>query len=119
MKKLEKLKSLIKKVEKNKPEELYAKVQGIPSPEKINYKGSNQSFVPDLVAKYEDSEDIYVIEEKYTKSSLSEMLSRWLLFSTEARKRRGKFYLFVPEKHLSDIQDILERKQIVLELNKV
>lgn len=119
MKKIEILKNLVKKVEKKKPEELFAKVQGVPSPEKMGYKGSNASHVPDIVARYEHGEDIYMVEEKYTKNALSEMLSRWLLFSMEARKRKGKFYLFVPEKHLKDIKEVLDRKQIVLELDKV
>ncbi|MEZ4938623.1 MAG: hypothetical protein R2799_13615 [Crocinitomicaceae bacterium] len=119
MKKIEILKKLVQSVEKKNPEEIQAKVQGIPNPEKISYKGANSSHVPDMVARYETKQDIYFIEEKYNKNALSEFLSKWLLFSTEARKRGGKFYLYVPEKNLKEIADVIARKQIILELKKV
>ena len=88
-------------------------------PDGLGYKGSRVNFVPDVVAYYPNKRDLFSIEEKMTASKLPEMISKWILFSLEARKRKGKFYLMVPEKNEEKFAQIISDKQISAELRVI
>lgn len=100
-------------------ERIAAKTKNTEKPIGLGYKGSRVNFVPDVVAYYPNKRDLFSIEEKMVKSKLPEMISKWILFSLEARKRKGKFYLMVPEKNEASFAQIISEKQISAELRAV
>jgi hypothetical protein len=100
-------------------EKVAANVKNNAKPDGLGYKGSRVNFVPDVVAYYPNKRDLFSIEEKMTTSKLPEMISKWILFSLEARKRKGKFYLMVPEKNEEKFAQIINEKQISAELRVV
>jgi len=111
--------SIISKAKDKGAERIAAKTKNTEKPEGLGYKGSRISFTPDVVAYYPNRRDLFSIEDKLVKSTLPETISRWILFSLEARKRKGKFYLMVPEKIESKFAEIIDEKQINVELRSV
>lgn len=113
------IESIITKAKDKGADRITAKTSKADKPDGLSYKGSRVSFTPDVVAHYPNKRDLFSIEGKLVKSKLPEMISKWILFSLEARKRRGKFYLMVPEKSEDKFAEIINEKQISVELRTV
>ncbi len=82
----------------------------------ISYPGNRKDFYPDLVIRVGEKEDIYAVEPRYSKAVLSESLAKWILFSTEAKKTGGTFYLIAPKKLQKDFEECFEKRGIKAEI---
>ena len=90
-----------------------ALAKGYVSPEKITFGGHNaKSFQPDALAVYESHTDVYAMEAESNKKAIGKNLGKWILFSLEAKKNRGDFYIVTSGSHQEAIQEILDSKQI-------
>ena len=79
----------------------------------IGYSGGRRgSFTPDAVIQYEESTDFFTIETELTKANSSELIYKWILFSMEAKKLKGKLYILVSKNKEFEFQHLLGWKQI-------
>jgi hypothetical protein len=88
-------------------------------PKKYSYNDARKSYMPEVTAVYEKKTDFYAIEKKITKDILPDLIAKWILFSMEARRLNGVFYLVVDESNASKCQAIIDRKQLAIELIKI
>ncbi len=96
--------------------DIRSELKGYPKPRKLSYKGNQKGFYPDVVAEFDAKTDVYCVEPKLRKSDLPEVIGKWILFSMEARKRKGEFYLVVPEKSRDEFDEIVTSKMIRAEI---
>lgn len=79
----------------------------------IRYSGFKRgSFNPDAILEYANKKDFYSVEEDLTRANMSEKLYKWILFSMEAKKSKGKFFLIVPAGKEFQFTNLLDWKQI-------
>lgn len=79
----------------------------------IRYSGFKRgSFNPDAILEYANKKDFYSVEEDLTKANMSEKLYKWILFSMEAKKCKGQFFLIVPAGKEFQFTNLLDWKQI-------
>ena len=78
----------------------------------LSYKWNKKKFQPDVVAIYDKKKDLFCVEQKISKKNISDLISKWILFSLEARRSGGKFYLVVPAKHNDYCKEIIEDKKL-------
>ena len=79
----------------------------------IRYSGFKRgSFNPDAIMEYSSKKDFYTIEEDLTKANMSEKLYKWILFSMEAKKTKGRLILLVPKTKEFQFTNLLDWKQI-------
>tara|TARA_Y100000768_G_C23649628_1_gene527969 strand:+ start:271 stop:654 length:384 start_codon:yes stop_codon:yes gene_type:complete len=93
-------------------------INGYEDPLKLEFSWSRRGYTPDFTIDDKDGKRYYfVIEEKYNKEILSELIQKWILFSSETNKHGGKFYIVIPkEKLVEKIQTILKDKKIGAEI---
>ena|SRR5687768_10242868 len=83
----------------------------------IRYSGFKRgSFNPDAILEYSSKKDFYTIEEDLTKANMSEKLYKWILFSMEAKKTKGRLILLVPKTKEFQFTNLLDWKQIEAEV---
>ena len=85
-------------------------------PRSLMYRGHRKKFTPDVVAIQDGKKDFYSIEDKFNKKIIPEIISKWILFSLEARKNRGDLYIAVPESKEEMCQELIDSKQISAQL---
>lgn len=87
------------------------------SPQPLSYNDSRSKFVPDYVVQEGRRQDFYAVEDKITASNLPNLISKWILFSIQARMNAGDFYLVVKgEKEGKKCQTIIDNKQLSIKL---
>lgn len=116
MNKNEVINELIKQFNKNNATTIEVSKKGYSAPKTIGFRNARSSFKPDIVAAYGNKKDYYSIEEKYNKTLLPDMISKWILLSLEARKNKGKLFVVVPEKLKESFSSLIEDKQISAEI---
>ena len=99
-------------------EEIFMATTGFEEPEKISYQGgfAAKKYAPDAMVNHSDGTDLFSIEPSLSKKVLSEALHKWILFSSTANKKNGKFYLVVDEDKEDDFVRILKSKMIAAEV---
>jgi len=112
MNKSEVINELIKQFNKNNVTSIEVAKKGYLAPKSIGFKNARSSFKPDIIVGYGNKKDYYSIEERFSKSQLSEMISKWILLSLEARKNKGKLFVVVPEKLQNSFDSLIQDKQI-------
>jgi len=106
---------ILSMAEKGKSIEILMQVRNHKRPKNyaIGYSGGKRgSFTPDAVIRYEEQADFFTIEEELTKANMSEVIYKWILFSMEAKKLKGKLFLVVPKNKEFEYNNLLEWKQI-------
>lgn len=97
-----------------------AMVKGYNSPDKITFGGYNaKSHQPDALAYYEESTDIYSIEPEANKKAIARNLGKWILFSLEAKKNKGNYFIVTSPNNYNNLHDIISAKQINAEIMTV
>jgi hypothetical protein len=97
--------------------EVKASLKGYSSPQKITFGGHNaRAYQPDALAYYENRMDIYAMENELTKKALAKSLGKWILFSLEAKKSRGNFYIVTDKRNLEGLTEIIHSRQITAEI---
>ena len=86
------------------------------TPRSLSFKWNKKSFKPDIVAFYPNKRDLFTIEPKINKKNISELISKWILMTIEAKRHGGKFYLVVPPKHVDYCSELIQDKQLRVEL---
>lgn len=79
-------------------------------PRSISYKGGRKSYTPDIVAEYDNKCDLFSVEHKIKKTQWKDLVSKWILFGLEARRRGGRFYVVVNESNAKKCRDIIASK---------
>lgn len=87
--------TFITKLRESKPKELMIRGGKGNAPKPLHYYNSKKLFIPDVVATYKDRKDLYVFESIINDRDISLLTFKWILFSSEARKLNGTFYLVV------------------------
>jgi len=80
-------------LEKKEPEEIKTPfIDKYKSPSGLKIKSTNETFVPDITAKFGESSNLYEVE-------LDDdfQVNKWKLFSIHAKKKNGNLYLIVPD----------------------
>ena len=116
MKKNDVLKQIVKQAKVKEAVNIEATIGGFVSPKSIRYRNAKNAYTPDVVVSYETKKDIFFIEDRLNKTLLPDMITKWILFSLEARKRKGKFYLMIPEKQKERFEQVIRDKQISAEI---
>jgi len=79
----------------------------------IGYSGNKRgSFTPDAVIRYESQADFFSIEEELSKANQADVIYKWILFSMEAKKLKGKLFLVVPKSKEFEYTSLIDWKQI-------
>lgn len=83
----------------------------------IGYSGNRQgNYTPDAIVHIDSKKDFYAIEESLTKSNAPEQIYKWILFSMEAKKAKGKFYMIVAKAKEEEYKKLIDWKQIDVKL---
>lgn len=86
------------------------------APLPIHYYNSKKKFIPDVVVSYANKRDYYVFESVIEERDISHLMFKWILFSAEARKLNGKFYLVVDKTNVPYCKNVIIDKQLDVEL---
>lgn len=79
----------------------------------IGYSGGRRgSFSPDAVVQYDGSSDFFAIEGELTKANTPELIYKWILFSMEAKKLKGKLFIVVAKNKEHEYSHLIGWKQI-------
>lgn len=117
--KKEATKELISSLKKKGAQLIKVKANGNESPRAYAFRGSRKTFTPDIVAEYENHQDIFAIESKPKKKELPDLISKWILFGITARNKGGRFYLVVEKDHSSEFEKIVNEKSLSAEIIKI
>ena len=91
--------------------------KGFESPGKISFSGYNaKSFQPDALAHFGERTDVYSLEGESSKKAIARNLGKWILFSLEAKKSRGSYFIITTKACFKTIDEIIKSKQINVEL---
>jgi hypothetical protein len=110
------VKRLILDIESSNPVDLKIKGDRNNSPKPIHYYNSNKLFIPDIVATYASRKDYYSIDHIISEADISLLTFKWILFVSEARKTSGTFYLIIDKMNSSICQNLIQSKQLDIEL---
>lgn len=83
---------------------------------KLGYRFSDISHVPQLTIEHGNSIDYYEFEKLYSAKNISQLISKWILFSIQAKMMSGKFYLVVKEKDKVKFIHIINERSLDIEL---
>jgi hypothetical protein len=86
------------------------------TPDAYQYNGTRKNFIPDMAVTFEDRVDLFSIENSVAKKHLPEMILKWILFSLEARKKGGDFYIAVVKDKEAVFNEIIASKMISAEV---
>ena len=111
-----KIKELIAEITSTKPIKLQIKGSRENAPRSIHYYNSKKQFVPDIVAIYKDKKDFYSIEKEFNENDISMLTFKWILFSAEARKTSGTFFLVLDKSNAAACKKIISHKVLEIEL---
>ena len=114
--KKEDINELIEDITATKPIKLHIKGIRDNAPRAVGYYNSKKLFVPDIVSVYADKRNLYAIEKHITKKDLPILTFKWILFSAEARKTAGKFYLVIDKSKELMCKKLIKDKKLEIEL---
>lgn len=106
------IKNVIAKFKGKDYDTFLAKIKGHDKPFRIEYKGINKGFTPDLIALNGDSATIFDLLPKLLKSELQENFQKWILFNDYAQKSGGEFIVLSAKDIKDDVQKMLDAKKI-------
>lgn len=106
------LSKIVKLATKEGATEIKSTSSNHPTPTAVGYNGSRKSYKPDMVAIFPKKMDYFAIESKMSKKHLPELISKWILFSLEARKKRGDLYIVLEKKDEEKFRKVIEAKHI-------
>ena len=86
------------------------------SPRPIRYYNSKNYFTPDILMIFNDKRDFYTIEKAVNADVISELTFKWILFSSEARKNNGQFYLIIDKDKSDYCKKVIADQQLEIEL---
>ena len=96
---------------KGSAQKLEALTKGYESPGKITFGGFNaKSYQPDAIAHYDGHSDVYALEGESSKKAIAKNLGKWILFSLEAKKSRGTFFIVTTKACFKAINEIITSK---------
>lgn len=110
------IQALIKDIKSTKPLKLSIKGIRDSSPRPIHYYSSKKQFVPDIVAVFSNKKNYYAIENKVIEADIPALTFKWILFSSEARKTSGTFYLVIDKSSATICNDLISEKQLDIEV---
>lgn len=112
------IKHLAKQYEKQGFVNPKSDIAGFGEPIKLEFSWSRRGYTPDLTVDDKNGKRYYfVVEDKYNKEILSDLIQKWILFSSQTNQHGGKFYIAVAkEKLVEKISTILKDKKIDAEV---
>lgn len=114
------VRTLFKKVQTSDSVDVRSRGISAESPEILTLNGSMKKFEPDIYQEMNNGAiNLYSIETNVREAEISELLTKWILFSSHAKRHGGTFYLYVPEKKKAKAEDILKRKLITCEVESL
>ena len=81
-------------------------------PKPLSFNFSGLSYTPHVEVQHEYKTDFYEYEKKFIEVKLSEMMTKWILFSIKAKMCSGEFFLVVDENEKLRFQDIVTIKKL-------
>ena len=91
-----------------------ANANGYATPLKVKWDEEHEGVVPDITGEHQGS--VYVFDiETGDRINRNKAEDRWRLLSAFARRNNGKFYLIVPEKKASYVQEVAEDLKVQTE----
>lgn len=111
--------TFINKLKESKPKELMIKGSKDNAPKPLHYYNSKQLFVPDVVTIYKDKKDFFVFEITINERDISLLTFKWILFSSEARKFNGTFYLVIDKNDASYCKEVIFNQKLSLTLIEI
>jgi hypothetical protein len=103
-------------LKKFKPKTIRIKGSKDNAPRALHYYNSKKLFVPDVVTTFKDKKDFYVFETIINERDISLLTFKWILFSSEARKLNGTFYLVVDKKDAVYCKEVIFDQKLNLTL---
>ncbi|CAG5079614.1 hypothetical protein [Parvicella tangerina] len=93
-------------------------VDGFDTPEKLSFGGFNaKSYVPEIVVeKQNGKKDYFIFAPKYSKKMISEEFGKWIFFNIQSKKDNGVFHLICRKDDSDKLKELLESKQIPVEI---
>lgn len=85
------------------------------TPAPLVRKGSERSFTPDLTARIGGGKHYFELVN-YEEEDKNRIISKWMLLSTLAEHRNGKFFLLVPHGKMKYTNRIIENHKIDAEV---
>ena len=82
------------------------------APKSIHYYNSHKQFTPDVIITCDDKRDFYVFESEIKEIDISDLTFKWILFSAQARKLNGQFYLVVDKSKIAFCKKVISDKQL-------
>ena len=94
-----------------------ANIDSFESPSKLNRKGDDQFYVPDITGVLNGRKSYFEVAMKTER--IRHLITKWKLLSNMARFKEGKLFLLVPKGHLAFTNKIVRDNQISAEIIKV
>lgn len=113
------IKNIIAKFKGKEFDTFLAKMKGYDKPFRIEYKGINKGFTPDLIALNGESATIFDFLPKLLKSELQENFQKWILFNDYAQKSGGEFIVLSAPEIQEEVQKMLDAKKINAKIQSV
>jgi hypothetical protein len=111
--------TFINRLKESKPKELMIKGSKDNSPSPLHYYNSKKLFVPDVVTTFKDKKDFYAFETTINDQDISLLTFKWILFSSEARKLNGTFYLVIDKKDAAYCKAVIIDQKLNLTLIEI
>lgn len=110
------IQKLKEKLKRNGANSIQTSLGKTDKPSSLSFKGGRKSYMPDIVAEFENKTDLFSIEHKISKSGWPDLISKWILFGLEARKNGGHFYVVVSKDNSKQCKEIIAAKRLSAEL---
>ena len=94
-----------------------ANIDNFDAPSKLNRKGDNDYFVPDITGILNGRKSYFEVAMKTDK--IRHLVTKWKLLSNMARFKEGKLFLLVPKGHLAFTNKIIKDYAISAEVIKI
>ena len=86
------------------------------APRKLSFKSSMRTYDVDIEVIYENAKHFYVIEKNVTDAQIPELVAKWILLSSKAKKASGKSFVIVDEKSFEKCNSIINDKLLDIEV---
>lgn len=112
------IKKLVSQFEKKGLSNPKSDINGYDEPIKLEFSWSRRGYTPDLTLDDKEGKRYYfVVEDKYNKEILSDLIQKWILFSAQTNQHGGKFYIVLAkDKLVEKVTKILKDKKIDAEV---
>ena len=111
------IKGFVAEIEKSSPLKLKVKGHRYNPPRPVHFYGSKRNYIPDIEVTFANNKrSFYIFESEVKEDDISQLLFKWILFSSEAKKMSGKFYLVINKADAKYCEEVIRDKQLDVEL---